>query len=127
MAEEKNIECTLDIVIPKNLNISDEDAVIILGNLLDNAIEACLKLENKRYINVTLSYKCGLLFIVVSNSYNGIIKKSGKSFTSLKTDKSLHGLGLKNIQKVLKRYNGTFDTEITDNEFKAKVVMYIKS
>lgn len=125
-ARQKGIVCTFHSSVPEFLNIRDEDIIIILGNLLDNAIEACLKLEDKRYIDLKLNYNRGILFISIANSYNGSLKKGiNSNLLTSKKDKSLHGLGLKNIQNALGHYNGTFEVKTTAAEFKAFIIMYI--
>lgn len=124
-AVKNEIECTFNAVIPENLSVRDEDIIIILGNLLDNSIEACLKLESDRYIKVQLTYQRGLFIISIANSFDGSIKKSGKKLATLKSDISSHGLGLSNVEKVLSHYNGTLDFSAIDTEFSISVVMYI--
>lgn len=124
-AEKNNITCTFHASVPEHLNIHNEDIIIILGNLLDNAIEACCKLEDSRYINTSLAYRNGLFLIKVSNRYDGIIKKSGKKLATLKPDKSLHGLGLKNVQNALSHYNGTLEINAQDTEFTTTAILYI--
>lgn len=73
----------------------------------------------------SLSYRNGLLLLRISNSYNGIIKKSGRKLATLKADKSLHGLGLKNVQTALKAYNGTLEINAGETEFNVSAIMYI--
>lgn len=125
IAKRHGITCTFHASIPEHLGIHDEDIIIILGNLLDNAIEACLKLEKNRYIRTNVTYRNGLLLIKISNSFNGAIKKSGKKLTTLKADKSLHGLGLKNVQNALSHYNGTLKTDTDGTKFTASAILYI--
>ena len=88
-------------------------------------MEACLKLENNKFIHTNLTYKNGLLFMKVSNSYNGTIKKSGKELATSKTDKSLHGLGLKNVRKALSHYNGTLEISTENTNFTVSAILYI--
>lgn len=125
-AEKLNITCTFHASIPQQLNIREEDIIIILGNLLDNAIEACLKLDTKRNIHLILSYNRGIFFISVKNSYNGFLKKNGNNnFTTSKKDTSIHGIGLKNVRNTLSHYDGTMKFKTTDTKFEICVIMYI--
>ena len=124
-AERNKITCTFHAAIPENLDLNDKDIIIILGNLLDNAMDACSHLENNRYIHTSLTYHNGLLLIQISNSYNGIIKKSGRKLATLKADKSLHGLGLKNVQTALNAYNGTLEINVGETEFNVSAIMYV--
>ena len=71
-AEESDIDFHLDVMVPPTLPISPVDLYIILGNTLDNAIEACIALpKGKRYINILLRKENGILFYRIQNSYNG--------------------------------------------------------
>lgn len=126
-AEKNDISCTLHAAIPEHLNVDDKDIIIILGNLLDNAMEACMKLEKNRYIHMQLGYNCGILMISVRNSYNGSIKKgSGNTPATSKKDKSLHGIGLANIKNALNRCHGTLEITADASEFCASAMMYVK-
>ena len=78
-AEEIGISVDSEITIPNNLNLNSNDLVAILGNLLDNAIEASSKAENK-YIKFRTSYDRGTVLIVLTNSYNGELNFEGKSY-----------------------------------------------
>lgn len=124
-AKEVGIKCTLHTSIPTDMNINDKDIIIIMGNLLDNAIEACSKLSTDKYIKVNVSYKKGILLIFISNNYNGTVNKNGTKFITLKSNKSLHGLGLKNVQKVISNYKGTLEINETSSEFNVSVMIYV--
>lgn len=124
-AKEVGIKCTLRASIPTGINIADKDIIIIMGNLLDNAIEACSKLSTEKYIKVNMNYKKGIFLIFVSNNYNGIAEKNGTKFITLKSNKSLHGLGLKNVQKTISKYNGTLEINETSTEFNVSTMMFV--
>lgn len=93
--------------IQRQLNVSDSDLCIVLGNALENAIEACEKLSNSnaRCISVEVRNTNGQLLIKVENSYNGCLKMKGNSFLSTKSGE-FHGIGIQNIKKVVESYNG---------------------
>lgn len=98
---------------------------IILGNLLDNAIEASSKVEENPYINVKLKYDKGRLFLQVANPYAGeLIEKSGK-FITTKADKDNHGIGLESVKKVIQKYSGTMSVDYDDNIFSVVILMYL--
>lgn len=127
IAKKAEIKCTFHALIPTNINIKDKDIIIIMGNLLDNAIEACSKLSSDKYIKVDINYKKGILFIFISNNYNGTTKKNGSNFVTLKSNSSLHGLGLKNVQKSISNYNGTLEINETSSEFNVFVMLYVNA
>lgn len=106
------------------------DLTIILGNLLDNALEAVVKLPPpKRIIRFCLNYQNNYLLIGIRNAYNPAVSdiRSGKAYTT-KVHKELHGIGLKRIKNTAAKYNGSFTyqtaTEAGDAFFEAEVGLY---
>ena len=71
--------------------------VIILGNLLDNAIEACEKVNTDKYIDILMRYEDGCIILNIKNSFNQVINRAGNEFITLKKDKDLHGIGIKSV------------------------------
>lgn len=125
-AKKDNIDINVDLNVPKEIKIPSFDMTVILGNLLDNALNAVKKLENHRFIKIAMKYTKGRLIIKMVNSYNGtIIKKDGEIFTS-KDDASNHGFGLKNIKSVLEKYNGMLECEYDESTFHTTLLMYVE-
>jgi sensor histidine kinase YesM len=124
-AEQKNIKTSLNLSIPKKMNISSFDLIIILGNLLDNAIEAVSELEKERQIKIIMNYRKGSFIIKVENPYQGERLKEGNRYITMHKEKSEHGLGLKNIKKVLRKYDGVFEIKDTENIFSVRLLMFI--
>lgn len=98
--------------IPKRLQISDSDLCVVLGNALENAVEACeaLKQPNTRFLSAESRLLNGQLLIKIENSYNGFLKPKDGGYFSTKTGE-FHGIGLRNIQKVVESYGGFIKTE----------------
>lgn len=96
LIKAKNIAVNVKAVVPANLSISDVDLCVIIGNLLDNAMEACEKQEETsgRFIRVFIGVLKKQLYISVMNSVGGELKKEGKIYISTKNSGS-HGFGLK--------------------------------
>lgn len=115
----------LNIKVPSDLELESFDMVVILGNLLDNAMEALKKLKENRILWVSIKYDRGILIIRTQNNFDGKASVGSKGFTTTKEDKGNHGLGLKNIESTLEKYNGLLEYTYTDNMFKADVLMYI--
>ncbi|MBO6155614.1 MAG: GHKL domain-containing protein [Lachnospiraceae bacterium] len=110
-----NITFSCNTVIPF-LSISDNDIIIILGNLLDNAITAAAKCEDG-YIKIFLEQQNDLLLLKCENNYSGEIKKKGELFISSKENDGLkHGIGIENVKKAILRLGGTsffsYDNEV---------------
>lgn len=123
-AEEIGISVDSKITIPNNLNLNSNDLVAILGNLLDNAIEASSKAENK-YIKFRASYDRGTVLIVLTNSYNGELNFEGQSYKTTKEDnKAIHGIGLKSIKSAVQKYNGEIKVTHTDTEFSVRLLLF---
>ncbi len=124
-AEESDVRITTDISVPNQLSDEIENIVAIMGNLLDNAIEACKETDNNRYIDMKLKYKKGIMFIDIKNSYNGrILIKKGEIVTC-KEDKSLHGIGLNSVKRAAEECNGTVKIDYDDKEFRVNVMIYV--
>lgn len=118
----------------KTDTISGFDMGIVLNNLLDNAIEACEKLEQKkRHISLTLKRKNHFLLVEVENSFDGKLKwEDGEDVPATMKRSSLpeilmdHGVGLKNVKDVAERYLGYMDIKAGREVFKVTVMLQQK-
>lgn len=119
----KDIDYNLKIVIPEELFISEYHLNTILGNLIDNSLEALEKCD-KKYLEVVIKYNRGILYIKFKNNYNGITIKNNKLFVTTKNDKFNHGYGVKNIKEAVNFYNGEMDFNIDDKFFEVNVILY---
>ena len=121
----KGITVSKSILIPHDLSISFSDVVAVLGNVFDNAIEACKRDHVKEpLIYFKMQYVDGMLFIEIKNSI-GYKPEVGKSLlSSRKNDAVYHGLGLKNVRHIIEKYSGTMNVDIEDNCFVNKIVLY---
>lgn len=124
-AEQKNIKLELSIIIPEKIDISSFDMTVILGNLVDNAIRAVGSLKENRYINIIIKYDKGRLIIKIDNPYEGEILKENNNLLTTHHNKQNHGIGLKNVTKVLQKYNGYMKIEHENNIFSVMLLMYI--
>ena len=128
-AIENNINVETDINIPYNINISSVDMVCLLGNLIDNCIEANLKLnEEERYIFLKLKYYNETLLINLINRYDTIIvDDNGCILTSKHNRNEKYGLGLKIVEKIIEKYNGILEINNDNNTFDLNIVMSLKT
>lgn len=127
--KENNINYNFNIKIPKDLKISHVDITIIISNLLDNAIEACirdLKTINK-HINFSLQLKNNLLIIKCNNTFDGILKKTSKGIISRKmNDINIDcGIGLFNIENIVKKYDGIMELKYDKQIFNVEITLII--
>lgn len=118
-----------DIKIPYDLNINSVDLICILGNLIDNVIEANLMLNNvkDRYANINIKYIEKNLLINLENSFKEVKFDINKNLKTIKKDKTKHGLGLKNIKKIVDKYNGNMEINIKDNKFITKIALILEN
>ena len=120
--EDINILLNVD-EIPLDF-IDDFDITAIFANLWDNAIEACKKLDNGKYINMRMGKTNNYLFISMENSCDGNLLPNGKYFLSTKENHK--GIGLSSIKMSVEKYNGFFSTELYGSIFKADITIPIK-
>jgi sensor histidine kinase regulating citrate/malate metabolism len=123
-AVEKEIELQVDVSVPQKLNIEISDVVTIVGNLLDNAINAVMKVKNKE-ICLKISFSKGNLFINIKNTFNGDVRCIDGEIVSTNGDN--HGYGLKNIRAAVEKHNGYVNIHYIDNMFSVEVFLYAHS
>lgn len=124
LAEQEQIKTKVNIEYPHNTNIRSVDLTTILGNLLDNALEAAKTApEGLRFLNLTIRRINAMLIIKVENGYGSTpLQENGKLLTS-KKDKAFHGWGLKSVQTAADRYDGTIRTDYKDHVFQSVVTL----
>ena len=110
-AEKELKTVDIKVMLPEKVRHSF-DINVMLGNLLENAIEAAGKTENK-YLSVHIKLKRGILKVKIENSFESsyiLRKEQNRKDTILKTTKPFtkqHGNELKNVKKIVEKYNGT--------------------
>ena len=120
--EEKGILCVLVLTELKDLPMDDDDIVVILSNLLNNAIEACEKSE-KKIVKMKIVKEDNDIVISVKNSYNGVIKKDCGELVSTKEDADGHGFGIRNIRESVGKYGGTCSITYDDMDFSFSILI----
>lgn len=115
-----------DVDISGELGIAESDLCVIMGNLLDNSLDALRACSDERKLVVAMNEDCDLICIKVSNTYNGHIDHINGRFFSTKSDNDMHGIGLRNIKHCVDKYHGQMDINYTDNVFSVKIILYTK-
>ena len=121
---QQNIIFDFKTNIPEKINVDETDLCIIVGNLLDNAREACEKidkLENKR-IKLYILVKGNYISIYQSNTISKM-HQPNKDFSTQKNNKLYHGFGIENIKQIVKKYNGTSNFKFNDSEFNSCLLL----
>ena len=110
--------------VPDKLTISEIDLCNIIGNMLDNALEACLRQpeESDRFIRVYLGVLKKQLYISVQNSVDGKPKKERNRYISVKAGDG-HGFGLLRMDRLVKKYNGYVHRQNEDGVFATEVFL----
>lgn len=123
-----NINFSFDINNNNLIGLEYNDIVSILGNLLDNAVEAALSSE-KKYIAFETDFRNNYSVVIISNSCDIQPKfDSNKTPLTTKPNKALHGFGLKSVKKTIKKYAGDISLEYNENNklFIVTVMLYLK-
>lgn len=124
LMKAKKIPVNAKAVVPAKFNISEVDLCAVIGNLLDNAMEACEKQpeESKRFIRVYIGILKEQLYVSVANSVYGEVRKNGKRYLSTKGSAS-HGYGLMRIDRIVKKYDGYVNRQNEEGVFITEVML----
>lgn len=117
-AKDNSIRLNLDVQVPPELFVTAADLYVLIGNTMDNAIDACTELpEEQRYISLKLKLHNNMLFLEIKNPFvpDHLNRVRGK----------MHGYGLKNVQQCVERYNGTLEVHSEGGVF--QVVAHLNS
>ncbi|MCL2628193.1 MAG: GHKL domain-containing protein [Oscillospiraceae bacterium] len=124
-ADSLGIDVSIHAIYPKDNHIDDNDMCAIAGNLLDNATEACIRINDdkrKKFISFSLLAKGKNLVISVVNSYEGQIKKKGTRFITDK-DERFHGFGIQYLDSIVDKYEGQVLREYADGVFETHILI----
>ena len=123
-AEGASLNVTVDLPLELQWNMYDLN--IILGNLIDNAIDAVGKVPDKE-IHFYMKFQKGILKIKVENVYDGLcLIEDGRYLTTKNDILGTHGYGLDNVKKIVEKYSGTMDIESSNCRFIVKILLFQK-
>lgn len=120
-AKAENIAVTVKACVPDSLTITDVELSILVGNLLDNAIEACLNVTDERFIRIYMSIKGKMLYFSMLNSAGKKKKKNGTLFISHKD--GVHGFGLRRAEAILEDHGGWCKYNSEDGAFTSEFLV----
>ena len=125
LSEQKNIVFTLQAMPLSKLPFKDREICTIFGNLLDNAIEACEKVDaGERWISVKMEIQNHLFFVQITNTIQERPQESKRGFLTSKMNKELHGFGLKSVQRIVDDYEGDILYQIENNTFTVRLSFF---
>lgn len=109
-ADRSGIKTKVNIEFPQHTNIKSVDLTTILGNLLDNALEAIIRSKREQpFLYLTIRRINDMLIIKVENSYTQEPFSAGLELKTTKGNSALHGWGLKSARAVAEQYDGTLE------------------
>ena len=120
-AKAENIAVTVKANVPDALTISDLELSIIIGNLLDNAIEACRTVTGERFIRIYISMKGTMLYFSMLNAAGAKKKKTGSLFATHKD--GVHGFGLRRAEAILEEHGGWVKYNSEDGAFTSEFLV----
>jgi len=105
--------------------LKKNDLCVLLGNLLDNAMEAVKDLpKGNRFILLKMQSVNNMFLLEISNVYIGKRKRCNGKYETTKTDSSIHGLGIESCKIIVEQYDGLFEIEDDGEIFKVEVTIY---
>lgn len=120
-AKAENIAVTVKANVPDALTISDLELSIIIGNLLDNAIEACRTVTGERFIRIFISMKGTMIYFSMLNAAGAKKKKTGSLFATHKD--GVHGFGLRRAEAILEEHGGWVKYNSEDGAFTSEFLV----
>ena len=122
--EEHGIKFSNSIYISMENTLDVFDLCVLLGNLLDNAIEANQKVEIKdRYISLNIIQQFDFLSISIRNAVNENVKIDKTGIATTKKNKELHGFGLQSVKEIVNKYNGNYTFRQEQNNFETIIMV----
>lgn len=123
LAEKENIRTDFKACVPQEMTLTETEVSVLVGNLLENALEACRRqTEGERYIRARFDKReKQMLLISVQNSYSGeIIKENGRYFSSKRNE---FGIGLSSISYIVEQYNGVMKVQYSNGSFTVNLLI----
>lgn len=127
-AEERQIDFRFQVNFALPTNITSVDICTILGNQLDNAMEACLKIEKKENRRIDIHIYQQLTSVAVFQVSNSVAEDPFLNNADLRSTKDdsdrLHGLGIQNIRETAEKYHGILENSYQNGKFTSSVLVY---
>lgn len=121
VAERKGIQLNIKAHIPQGMTMTDVELCSVLGNLIDNAIEACEKMSyDQRFLRVYIDKFKGQFYLSVQNSSPSVNRDKGTYRT---TKEGSHGFGLFRIDRIAKKYGGYVNRQYEEGIFATELLV----
>ena len=123
IAERNSISCVWDINIPQNITIPIIELNALLGNAIDNAIEACQRSEKEKFIFLQMRTEESVFLCEIKNTIGQVPVKNDDRLITLKKDKLYHGIGMKSMAECCKRINGQMNYDFDEFIFEVRMLI----
>ena len=123
MAQQEGVEISAALYIPTHTGqVSQSDLCVLVGNLLENAVEACRTAAgDRRFIKLAATLQGERLYLTVDNSFDGQVKRDGAAYLSRKREEP--GVGLDSVRAVCEKYGGEARFETEAGVWRASVLL----
>lgn len=122
LAIKKGIQVDYKATVPRALTVSDIDLCVVIGNLIDNAVEACEKVASEnQFIRLYIGILQKQLYLSVSNATNETVRKFDEEYIS--TKRGNHGHGLKRINRIVDKYGGFINRKNEPGVFVTEIML----
>lgn len=129
-AKSQDIYMDVRFCLPQHPLLSDVELCTVLGNLLENAVDACNRFpamnesDPEKYITINSHETDGQWFILLENTYDGIVLQKNSRFLSRKdTNSKRFGIGLESVKDIITKYNGSLDIYPKENVFRVGITL----
>ena len=114
------------VYISPGCSVDPLDMCILLGNLLDNAIEATEHIApESRYVSLSITQQEQWLSITIRNAASHVVSLDGKTIRTTKAQKELHGFGLSSVREIASKYQGDCTFRSTDQDFTSYLILQV--
>lgn len=121
LAVSEGITLHVKAKVPEKITISDTDICALLGNMVDNVVEACAKVEENSFIRLYIGMYKGQLYISCTNSTNEVIRKLDSEYIT--TKRGNHGHGLKRMNLIVEKYQGFIQRKNEPGVFTTEIML----
>ena len=121
LALNHQIKVEYKAVVPEKLTVKNIDLCVLLGNLIDNAVEACDLMSEKKFIRLYIGVFKSQLYISVTNSTKELVRKLDEEYIT--TKRGNHGHGLKRINNIVNKYDGFINRKNEPGVFVTEIML----
>ncbi len=124
LAVKRGIQVDYKATVPKELAVSDIDLCVVIGNLIDNAVEACEKVDPEhQFIRLYIGILRRQLYVSVTNATSEVVRKLDEEYIT--TKRGDHGHGLKRVNNIVNKYDGYINRKNEPGVFVTEIMLPI--